>query len=44
MLPLGLACKLGLYAVTLAHLADIFTSFPKLVHLEPLYGNEDTSL
>jgi hypothetical protein len=29
MLPLGLASKLGLHPVTLAHLANTFTSFQK---------------
>ena len=29
-LGLSLAWKLGLHPVTLAHLADIFTSFPKI--------------
>jgi hypothetical protein len=29
ILPFGLAWKLGLHPVTLARLADIFTTFPK---------------
>jgi hypothetical protein len=40
---LSLAWKLGLDPVTLAHLANIFSSFPKYVPLGPMYyGNEGT--
>jgi hypothetical protein len=44
MLLLSLASKLGLHPVTLACLADNFTSFPKQVPLGPMYSNEGTSL
>jgi hypothetical protein len=40
MLQLSLASKLGLHPVTLAHLADISSSFPKWVPLRPMYGNQ----
>jgi hypothetical protein len=43
--PLGLARKLGLHPVTLAHLADISSSFPNKVPLGlPMYNNDSTSL
>jgi hypothetical protein len=44
MLPFGMASKLGLDPVTLAHLANISSSFPKLVRPGPMYGNGGTSL
>jgi hypothetical protein len=45
MVLFGLASKLGLHPVTLAHLADIFTSFPKVgTSRGPIYSNEGTSL
>jgi hypothetical protein len=42
MIPCSLAWKLGFHPMTLAHLDDIFTSFPKEVPLGPMYDNEGT--
>jgi hypothetical protein len=41
-LGLSLAWKPGFHLVTLAHFTNIFTTFPKLVFLGPMYGHEGT--
>jgi hypothetical protein len=41
MFPLGLASKLGVYPVTIAHLVDISTSLPKQPPLE-VHSNRKT--